>query len=149
MPEAVIVDTIRTPIGRAFKGSLAQLRPDELGAFVIDELLERNQEVQPSDVEDVFCGCGMPQGLQAFNIARIMVLLSKKLPETVNGVTMSRYCASSLDSIRHAANAVRAGRAPILDPGASRTGWVRAVLGPLENAGEDQLSEDSGSSRAL
>src|SRR5258705_2085210 len=110
MPEAVIVDTVRTPIGRAFKGSLAQLRPDELGAFVIDELLERNAEVQPSSVEDVFCGCGMPQGLQAFNIARIMVLLSKKLPETVNGVTMSRYCASSLDSIRHAANAVRAGQ---------------------------------------
>ena len=108
MPEAVIVDTVRTPIGRAFKGSLAQLRPDELGAFVIDELLERNPEVQPSSVEDVFCGCGMPQGLQAFNIARIMVLLSKKLPDTVNGVTMSRYCASSLDSIRHAANAVRA-----------------------------------------
>jgi acetyl-CoA C-acetyltransferase len=110
MPEAVIVDTIRTPIGRAFKGSLAQLRPDELGAFVLDELLERNPEVQPSSVEDVFCGCGMPQGLQAFNIARIMVMLSKKLPETVNGVTMSRYCASSLDSIRHAANAVRAGQ---------------------------------------
>jgi acetyl-CoA C-acetyltransferase len=110
MPEAVIVDTVRTPIGRAFKGSLAQLRPDELGAFVVDELLERNPEVQPSSVEDVFCGCGMPQGLQAFNIARIMVLLSKKLPDTVNGVTMSRYCASSLDSIRHAANAVRAGQ---------------------------------------
>jgi acetyl-CoA C-acetyltransferase len=110
MPEAVIVDTVRTPIGRAFKGSLAQLRPDEMGAFVVDELLERNQEVQPSAVEDVFCGCGMPQGLQAFNIGRIMVLLSKKLPETVNGVTMSRYCASSLDSIRHAANAIRSGQ---------------------------------------
>ena len=110
MPEAVIVDTIRTPIGRAFKGSLAQLRPDEQGAFVIDQLLERNPEVDPASVEDVFCGCGMPQGLQAFNVARIMVLLSEKLPETVNGVTMSRYCASSLDSIRHAANAIRAGQ---------------------------------------
>jgi acetyl-CoA C-acetyltransferase len=110
MPEAVIVDTIRTPIGRAFKGSLAQLRPDEMGAFVIDQLLERNPDVDPASVEDVFCGCGMPQGLQAFNVARIMVLLSEKLPETVNGVTMSRYCASSLDSIRHAANAVRAGQ---------------------------------------
>src|SRR5262245_33840830 len=110
MPEAVIVDTVRTPIGRAFKGSLAQLRPDEMGAYVIDRLLDRNPEVQPSSVEDVFCGCGMPQGLQAFNIARIMVLLSEKLPETVNGVTMSRYCASSLDSIRHAANAIRAGQ---------------------------------------
>ena len=110
MPDAVIVDTIRTPIGRAFKGSLAQLRPDEQGAFVIDQLLERNPEVDPASVEDVFCGCGMPQGLQAFNVARIMVLLSEKLPETVNGVTMSRYCASSLDSIRHAANAIRAGQ---------------------------------------
>src|SRR5262245_48493901 len=110
MPEAVIVDTIRTPIGRAFKGSLAQLRPDEMGAVVIDELLERNPDVDPASVEDVFCGCGMPQGLQAFNIGRIMVLLSEKLPETVNGVTISRYCASSLDSIRHAANAVRAGQ---------------------------------------
>jgi acetyl-CoA C-acetyltransferase len=110
MSEAVIVDTIRTPIGRAFKGSLAQLRPDEQGAFVIDRLLERNPEVDPASVEDVFCGCGMPQGLQAFNVARIMVLLSEKLPESVNGVTMSRYCASSLDSIRHAANAIRAGQ---------------------------------------
>jgi acetyl-CoA C-acetyltransferase len=110
MPEAVIVDTIRTPIGRAFKGSLAQLRPDETGAYVIDQLLERNPDVDPASIEDVFCGCGMPQGLQAFNVARIMVLLSEKLPETVNGVTMSRYCASSLDSIRHAANAVRAGQ---------------------------------------
>ena len=54
MPEAVIVDTIRTPIGRAFKGSLAQLRPDEMGAYVIDQLLERNPELQPSEVEDVF-----------------------------------------------------------------------------------------------
>jgi acetyl-CoA C-acetyltransferase len=109
MPEAVIVDTIRTPIGRAFKGSLAQLRPDETGAYVVDRLLERNPDVDPASVEDLFCGCGMPQGLQAFNIARIMVLLSEKLPQSVNGVTMSRYCASSLDSIRHAANAVRAG----------------------------------------
>jgi acetyl-CoA C-acetyltransferase len=134
MPEAVIVDTIRTPIGRAFKGSLAQLRPDELGAFVIDELLERNPEVQPSSVEDVFCGCGMPQGLQAFNIARIMVLLSKKLPETVNGVTMSRYCASSLDSIRHAANAVRAGQGDTYI--AAGVEWVSRYNERTEPAGE-------------
>ena len=80
MPEAVIVDTIRTPIGRAFKGSLAQLRPDEMGAYVVDQLLERNPGVDPATVEDVFCGCGMPQGLQAFNIGRIVSLLSEKLP---------------------------------------------------------------------
>ena len=109
MPEAVIVDAVRTPIGRAFKGSLAQLRPDEVGAHTVDALLERNPEVAPDSIEDVFCGCGMPQGLQAFNIGRIIVLLSERLSQETNGVTISRYCASSLDAIRHAANAVRAG----------------------------------------
>ena len=109
MPEAVIVDTVRTPIGRAFKGSLAQLRPEETGAYVIDQLLERNQEVDPTTVNEVFAGCGMPQGLQAFNVARIMTLLSEKLENETTAVTMSRYCASSLDAIRHAANAIKAG----------------------------------------
>src|SRR5829696_9738224 len=109
MPEAVIVDAVRTPIGRAFKGSLAQQRPDQMGAFIVDSLLERNPDVSPDSIEDVFCGCGMPQGLQAFNIARIIVLLSERLPQTVNGVTVSRYCSSSLDAIRHAGNAIKAG----------------------------------------
>jgi acetyl-CoA C-acetyltransferase len=109
MPEAVIVDTIRTPIGRAFKGSLASLRPEEMGAFAVDQLLERNPDVDPALIEDVFCGVGMPQGLQAFNMGRIISLLSEKLPQTVNGVTVSRYCSSSLDAIRHAGNAIKAG----------------------------------------
>jgi acetyl-CoA C-acetyltransferase len=109
MPEAVIVDTIRTPIGRAFKGSLASLRPEETGAYVVDQLLERNPGVDPALIEDVFCGVGMPQGLQAFNIGRIISLLSEKLPQEVNGVTVSRYCSSSLDAIRHAGNAIKAG----------------------------------------
>jgi acetyl-CoA C-acetyltransferase len=139
MPEAVIVDTVRTPIGRAFKGSLAQVRPDEMGAFVVDELLERNPEVQPSSVEDLFCGCGMPQGLQAFNIARIMVLLSRKLPETVNGVTMSRYCASSLDSIRHAANAIRAGQGDTYV--AAGVEWVSRYNERTEPAGAADQNE--------
>ena len=110
MPEAVIVDAVRTPIGRAFKGSLAQLRPDEMGAFVLDALLERNPEVDPELIEEVYCGVGLPQGLQGFNIARIMVLLSEKLPMGVNGAVVSRYCASSLETIRQAANAVEAGQ---------------------------------------
>jgi acetyl-CoA C-acetyltransferase len=110
MPEAVIVDAVRTPIGRAFKGSLAGLRPDETTAFVLDQLLERNPDVDPAAVEEVVCGCGMPQGLQAFNIGRISVLLSDKLPDSVNGVTVSRYCASSLEAIRQAANNVTVGQ---------------------------------------
>src|SRR5918999_449672 len=110
MPEAVIVDAVRTPIGRAFKGSLAQLRPEEMGAFVVDALLERNPDVHPELIEDLYCGAGLPQGLQAFNIARIMVLPSGRLPIGVPGGTVSRYCASSLEAIRQAANAVTAGQ---------------------------------------
>jgi acetyl-CoA C-acetyltransferase len=110
MPEAVIVDAVRTPVGRAFKGSLAQLRPDETGAFIIDQLLERHPDVAPDTVEEVVAGCGLPQGKQAFNIGRIMVLLSEKLPETTNGSTVARYCASGLDAIRIAANNVVAGQ---------------------------------------
>src|SRR3954471_17562920 len=110
MPEAVIVDSIRTPIGRAFKGSLKDLRPDETAAFILDALLERNEGLDPKLVEDVYMGCGLPQGLQANNIARIAVLLSKHLPQETNGVTVSRYCASSLETIRMAANNVIAGQ---------------------------------------
>ncbi len=113
MPEAVIVDAVRSPIGRAFKGSLAQLRPDETAAYVVDQLLERNPDVDPKLVQDVYCGCGMPQGLQGFNIARIIVLLSEKLTQETTGTTISRYCASSLDAIRHAANAVKAGEGDV------------------------------------
>ena len=109
MPEAVIVDAVRSPIGRAFKGSLAQLRPEETAAYVVDQLLERNPDVDPKLVEDVYCGCGMPQGLQAFNVARIIVLLSERLSQETTGTTISRYCASSLDAIRHASNAIKSG----------------------------------------
>jgi acetyl-CoA C-acetyltransferase len=113
MPEAVIVDAVRTPVGRAFKGSLASLRPDETLAFVVDQLLERNPGVDPASVEELIAGCGLPQGLQANNIARIAVLLSDKLGQTTNGSTVSRYCASGLDAIRNAANAVVAGQGDI------------------------------------
>jgi acetyl-CoA C-acetyltransferase len=113
MSEAVIVDAIRTPIGRAFKGSMATLRPDETLAFVIDQLLERNPGVDPSSVEEVVAGCGLPQGLQANNIARIAVLLSDKLGQETNGSTINRYCASGLDAIRIAANNVVAGQGDV------------------------------------
>jgi acetyl-CoA C-acetyltransferase len=113
MPEAVIVDAVRTPVGRAFKGSLASLRPDETLAFVVDQLLERNPGVDPTTVEELIAGCGLPQGLQANNIARIAVLLSEKLTQTTNGLTVSRYCASGLDAIRNAANAVVAGQGDV------------------------------------
>jgi acetyl-CoA C-acetyltransferase len=140
MPEAVIVDTVRTPIGRAFKGSLAQLRPDEMGAFAVDSLLERNPDVDPASVEDLFCGCGMPQGLQAFNVGRIISLLSEKLPETVNGVTVSRYCSSSLDAIRHAGNAIKAGEGDTYI--AAGVEWVSRYNERTEPAGEADQNEN-------
>jgi acetyl-CoA C-acetyltransferase len=110
MPQAVIVDAVRTPIGRAFKGSFAALRPDEMGAFVVDALLERNPDVDPALIEEVLCGVGLPQGLQGFNLGRIVTLLSERLPLATGGVTVSRYCASSLETIRQAANAVAMGQ---------------------------------------
>ena len=109
MPEAVIVDAVRTPIGRAFKGSLGQIRPDDMLANTIDQLLDRNPDVDPATVADVVAGCGMTQGEQAYNIGRIAVLLSQKLPDTVTGATIARYCASSLNAIRIGADSIRAG----------------------------------------
>jgi acetyl-CoA C-acetyltransferase len=139
MPEAVIVDAIRTPIGRAFKGSLAGMRPDDTTAFVLDQLLERNADVDPATVEEVVCGCGMPQGLQAFNIGRIAVLLSDKLPDTVNGVTVSRYCASSLEAIRVAANNVKTGQGDTFI--AAGVEWVSRYNERSEAAGAADQNE--------
>ncbi|MFN2616820.1 MAG: acetyl-CoA C-acyltransferase [Thermoleophilaceae bacterium] len=140
MPEAVIVDAVRTPIGRAFKGSLAQLRPDEMGAYVVDRLLERNEQVDPASVEELYCGCGIPQGLQAFNIARIMVLLSEKLPISVNGATISRYCASSLESIRQAANGVVSGQGDVYI--AAGVEWVSRYNEATEGARKEDQNEN-------
>src|ERR1700742_225221 len=139
MPEAVIVDAVRTPIGRAFKGSLAQVRPDELGAFVVASLLARNPDVDPATVEELYCGVGMPQGLQAFNIARIVSLLSEKLPIGVSGTTVSRYCASSLESIRAAANAVEAGQGDTYV--AAGVEWVWRYNERTEAAGGDDQND--------
>jgi acetyl-CoA C-acetyltransferase len=108
MPEAVIVDSVRSPIGRAFKGSLTGVRSDDLGAFVVDSLLDRHPALNPEDVEDLICGCGLPQGEQSYNVARMIGLLSR-LPDTTTATTVHRYCASSLQAIRMAAHAVRAG----------------------------------------
>ncbi len=140
MPEAVIVDAVRTPIGRAFKGSLAQQRPDDMGAFVVDKLLERNPDVSPEMIEEVLCGVGMPQGLQAFNMGRIVSLLSEKLPIGVGGVTISRYCASSLESIRNAANSVKAGQGDAYI--AAGVEWVSRYNERTEAAGEADQNEN-------
>jgi acetyl-CoA C-acetyltransferase len=110
MPEAVIVDAIRSPIGRAFKGSLTGIRPDDLGAYVVDALLDRHPDVDPNTVDDLICGCGLPQGEQSYNIGRAISMLSR-LPVHVTGATVARYCASSLNAIAIAGDAIKAGNA--------------------------------------
>jgi acetyl-CoA C-acetyltransferase len=111
MPEAVIVATARTPIGRAFKGSLVDMRPDDLTALIVTTLLEKVPELDPHSVEDLLVGCGQPAGESGFNIARVVAVLAGL--DDVPGVTVNRYCSSSLQTIRMAAHAIRAGEGDI------------------------------------
>ena len=107
MPEAVLVSTARTPIGRAFKGSLTDQRPDDLAAFIVREALAKVPEVDARTVEDLMLGCGLPGGEQGFNMARVVAILAGL--ENVPGTTVTRYCSSSLQTIRMAMHAIRAG----------------------------------------
>jgi acetyl-CoA C-acetyltransferase len=108
MPEAWIVSTARTPIGRAAKGSLVDARPDDLCAFAIRTALERVPELSHEEIVDVIVGCGFPEAKQGMNLGRRVALLAG-LPATVPGTTVNRFCASSLQSIRMAFHAIRAG----------------------------------------
>jgi acetyl-CoA C-acetyltransferase len=108
VPEAVIVAATRTPIGRARKGSLVDARPDDLAAFAIDAVLKQVPQLDRSEIVDVMVGCGFPQDRQGMNLARRVALLAG-LPETVPGTTVNRFCASSLQTIRMAFHAIRAG----------------------------------------
>ena len=104
---AVVVAAARTPIGRAGKGSLTEMRADDLAAIAVRAALERVPQIRPEHVEDLLLGCGQPAGEQGYNMARVVALLSG-LP-AVPGVTVNRYCASSLQAIRMAAHAIAAG----------------------------------------
>ena len=104
---AVIVEILRSPVGRAVKGSLAGVRPDDLGAAVVRALLERTPELDPASIDDVICGCGFPWGEQGYNVGRNIALLSG-LPATVPAQTITRLCASSLQALRAAQHAIRA-----------------------------------------
>jgi acetyl-CoA C-acetyltransferase len=106
--EAVIVATARTPIGRAFKGSLVDARPDDMGGFIVSKLMEKVPEVDPGSVEDLMCGAANGSGEQSMNLARQVALLGG-LPDTVPGTTVNRFCASSLQSIRMAFHAIKVG----------------------------------------
>jgi len=108
MPDAVIVATARSPIGRAYKGSLIDVRADDLAGFAIDALMSKVPEVERASVEDVMVGCGLTHHEQGFNLARPASLLAG-MPETVPATTVNRFCASSLQTIRMAFHAIRQG----------------------------------------
>jgi acetyl-CoA C-acetyltransferase len=107
MTEAVIVATARSPIGRANKGSLTTMRPDDMAAQIVKAVLEKLPQLPPTEIEDLIMGCGQPAGESGFNIGRVVAVLAGL--DNVPGVTVNRYCSSSLQTIRMAAHAIKAG----------------------------------------
>jgi acetyl-CoA acyltransferase len=120
MPDAVIVDCLRTPVGKAPRGTLRYTRPDDLAATVVSGLMKRYPQVPKDDIEDVILGCAMPEGESGSNMAR-MVALRAGLPVTTTGVTINRFCSSGLQSIAMASDRIRAGGAHILLAGGSES----------------------------
>jgi acetyl-CoA acyltransferase len=120
MPEAVIVDCLRTAVAKAPRGALRNTRPDDLAATVFRGLLARHPEVAAEDIEDVILGCAMPEAESGSNMARIAALRAG-LPDSVPGMTINRFCSSGLQAIALAANQIRAGNANILIAGGSES----------------------------
>ncbi len=108
MKDAVIVSAVRTPVGKAKRGGLATVRPDEMAALVVKALLRRTPNLDPLQIEDVVFGCAFPEGEQGLNMAR-MIALRAGLPESVPAETINRYCSSGVQSIAHMAYAIRSG----------------------------------------
>jgi len=111
MPEAVIVAAVRSPIGRAFKGSLVSIRPDDLTAQIIRAALDRVPALDPTEIDDLMLGCGLPGGEQGFNMARVVAVLLGL--DGLPGTTVTRYCASSLQTTRMALHAIKAGEGDV------------------------------------
>src|SRR5512140_822854 len=107
--DAVIVSAMRTPVGKAKRGGLATVRPDEMAATVIQALLKRTPNLDPAEIDDVVMGCAFPEGEQGLNMAR-MIALRAGLPNSVPGETINRYCASGVQAVAHAAYAIQSGQ---------------------------------------
>ncbi|MCC6292559.1 MAG: acetyl-CoA C-acyltransferase [Bryobacterales bacterium] len=120
MPEALIIDCLRTPVGKAPRGTLRHTRPDDMAAAVIGALLSRYPAVPASEIDDVILGCAMPEGEQGMNMARVAALRAG-LPDLVPGITINRFCSSGLQAIAMAAERIRAGMAQIILAGGAET----------------------------
>src|SRR3712207_1420823 len=120
MPEAVIVATARSPIGRAFKGSLKDLRPDDLTATIVRAALDQVPQLKAADIDDLMLGCGLPGGEQGYNMGRIVAVLLGM--DHLPGTTVTRYCSSSLQTTRMAMHAIKAGEGDVfLSAGVERS----------------------------
>lgn len=126
--EAVIVDAIRTPVGKAKRGSLATTRPDEMAAVVIQELLKRAEGLDPAEVDDVILGCAFPEGEQGMNMTRL-VALRAGLPDSVPAETINRFCASGVQSIVHGAFAIMTGHADVVIAGGTESMSMVPMVG--------------------
>jgi acetyl-CoA C-acetyltransferase len=111
MPEAVLVSAARSPIGRAFKGSLKDLRPDDLSATIVRAALDKIPELDPRDIDDLYLGCGLPGGEAGFNMGRIVAVLLGY--DHLPGATVTRYCSSSVQTTRMAFHAIKAGEGDV------------------------------------
>jgi acetyl-CoA acyltransferase len=120
MPEAVIVSAVRTPVGRAYKGSLRATRPDDLAALVIREAIARVPGLNAAEIDDVILGCAMPEGEQGMNVARIAALRAG-LPVETSAMTINRFCSSGLQAIALAADRVRGGGAAVIVAGGTES----------------------------
>ena len=120
MTEAVIVSSVRTPVGRGFKGSLRTTRPDDMAALVIKEALARVPGLNPKEIDDVILGCAMPEGEQGMNVARIAALRAG-LPVEASAMTVNRFCASGLQAIAQAAERIRGGAAQVIVAGGTES----------------------------
>src|SRR2546421_9399952 len=120
MREAVIVSSVRTPVGRALKGTLRATRPDELAAVAIKGALQRVPQLDPKEIEDVILGCAMPEGEQGMNVARIASLRAG-LPVEVSAMTINRFCSSGLQAIALAAERIRSGAAQVIVAGGTES----------------------------
>jgi len=120
MADAVIVSSVRTPVGRGFKGSLRTTRPDELAALVIKEALARVPGLDPKDIDDVILGCAMPEGEQGMNVARIAALRAG-LPVETSAMTVNRFCSSGLQAIALGAERIRGGGAQVIVAGGTES----------------------------
>jgi acetyl-CoA acyltransferase len=120
MPEAVIVSAVRTPVGRAYKGSLRATRPDDLAALAIKEALARVPGLDAKEIDDVILGCAMPEGEQGMNVARIASLRAG-LPIETSAMTINRFCSSGLQAIALAAERIRGGSAQVIVAGGTES----------------------------